>query len=217
MKLAAILLAVPVLLAPPRLTTSAPAQTNPRPSNYAHGPEMRRLLHWPRFPLRVCFMPGELATPTREAATRAGFDEWGSATHQFVRYVVVSDPAQADVLVAFLPESSVPGKGRATGNTGFTFSGLVLKKARIRLATGGAAPADLQATAAHEFGHALGIDGHSDDPADLMFPVLERETPLSADTPMSSLTPHVLSVRDLNTLKICYPALVLPIRPNPSH
>ena len=195
-------------------TMGTSAQANPSATNYAHAPEMRRLLHWPRFPLRVCFTPGGLTTPTREAATRAGFDEWVSATRQFVRYAIVSDPAQADVTVAFLPEAAVPGQGEATGNTGFTFTGLVLKKARIRLATGGAAPADLQTTAAHEFGHALGIDGHSDDPADLMFPVLERSTSLSADTPGPPPAPHGLTRRDFNTLKVCYPALVLPVPPN---
>ncbi len=44
---------------------------------------------------------------------------------------------------------------------------------------------------AHEFGHALGIAGQSDDRLDLMYPFAHY--------------PAVVTNRDVNTLKIAYP------------
>lgn len=64
-------------------------------------------------------------------------------------------------------------------------------------------PLDLQATAAHEFGHALGIDGHSDDPADIMYPTLHHTLLVGGLPPPT----HAITPRDLQTLKACYPLL----------
>jgi predicted Zn-dependent protease len=66
-------------------------------------------------------------------------------------------------------------------------------------------PDELRSVAAHEFGHALGIQGHSDDAADLMFPAAPRY--------YSALNQHLpspvrpVTTRDLNTIKLCYPRL----------
>jgi len=50
-----------------------------------------------------------------------------------------------------------------------------------------------------------GIDGHSDDQGDLMYAVLTR-----APTGELPLHAHTITVRDLNTLKVCHPAFVVP-------
>ena len=185
----------------------APPSAAPGPS-YADGPEIRHLLHWGQFPLHIYFTPGDLTTGERKGAVRAGFDQWTRATNNFVRYQVVTRPEQAEVTVTFLSRDRVPDQGGACGHTTVTFLTLTLKSANILLATTDVPPADLQATAAHEFGHALGIDGHSDDPADLMYAVLTHSD--AGDLPLPS---HTLTVRDLNTLKVCYPAFVVPPTP----
>ena len=177
-------------------------------SNYADAPEIRRLLHWEHFPLHIYFTPGDLATKERTDAAQAGFDRWVHATKNFVHYQVVTKPALAEVTVTFLPHESVPDQGGSCGHTTVTFLTLTLKSANILLATTDVTPANLQATAAHEFGHALGIDGHSDDPADLMYAVLTRSAANDLPPPASAVT-----TRDLNTLKVCYPAFVVPPAP----
>jgi hypothetical protein len=55
----------------------------------------------------------------------------------------------------------------------------------------------LKTTAAHEFGHALGINGHSDNPSDVMF--YGRQVNKPEDVPVSP--------RDLNTLRAAYAGL----------
>jgi len=178
--------------------------------DYVHAPDMRRLLHWTHFPILVYFTPGALTTKERKDSTLAGFDEWVHATRNFAKYQVVTTEAQANVTVTFLPESTVPGKDGATGNTRITFlESAVIKHVRMVLATANISPLDLQATACHEFGHALGIDGHSDDPDDIMYPIL---TCMLGEIDFPAPV-HAITQRDLHTLKACYPALGLSSSP----
>jgi len=166
------------------------APAAPPPPSYADSPEIRRLLHWEHFPLHVYFAPGDLTTKERT---------------DFVRYQVVAKPAQAEIVVTFLPHESVPDQGGSCGHTTMTFLTLILKSVNVSLATTGISPLDLQA-AAHEFGHALGIDGRSDAPEDFMYAVLTRPRD-GSDLPPPAYT---VTVRDLNTLKVCYPAFAAP-------
>ncbi|MBV9849390.1 MAG: hypothetical protein JO250_06860 [Armatimonadetes bacterium] len=173
--------------------------------DYAHAPQMVSLLHWARMPVRVCVVMDSAATPERERSALAGFGEWVQATAGAIRYQLVSDPARADIVVTFDLEPTVPGHPGAVGHTDLRHEGPVLARADMTLATAGVSPDELTQTAAHEFGHALGINGHSDGPDDLMSPDTMRlirpdGTPLPA--------PHrAVTARDLNTLWLCYPSL----------
>lgn len=188
-----------------------PLRAAPAAPDYARAPLMR-LLHWPRFPLRVF-----LATHGSEEAQEArdvqrGFDLWVRATGGGVCYVIVDAPDKADLTVRLVPSAALPGKAGAVGMTTVYSHGATLARAEIHLATGEAmgeaTPEDITATAAHEFGHALGIQGHSDDPDDLMYPSETRFFSAAGErlpTPAPSVT-----ARDLNTLRACYPALLGP-------
>ena len=166
------------------------------------------MLHWEQFPIRVYFQTGSAFTDERKKSALAGFAQWVLATGGVVRYEEVALPAKADLVVKFDPDTWVPHETGTAGSTALYFSGLRLRKAEMELATGRATPYQLQTTAAHEFGHALGIDGHSNDPDDLMYPVAIRTySPASLAFPEP---PRSITARDLNTLKTAYGSLFAP-------
>ena len=77
----------------------------------------------------------------------------------------------------------------------------------MTLATGGqTTSANLTDVAAHEWGHALGINGHSDDPKDLMSSISVRVITVG---PLGRILGSESEVRtptrrDLNTIKTIY-------------
>ncbi len=194
-------LACGLLLLP--LPTTARSRPEAPTPNYVQAISIHGLLHWKRMPVSVYFTPGEASTRQRRDRARAGFDEWVQATGGFIAYRVVDAPSQTDITVTFDEAPFLVAQTHQTGNTGLTFYGKTLKRAEIELAAGGdTTPNQLQELAAHEFGHALGIDGHSDDPDDLMAPV-ELRVFDAYGAPVDA-PPHPVTRRDLNTLRACY-------------
>ena len=185
--------------------TTAPCCAQAPAPNYAHAPTLERLLHWPRLPVRVFVATHDPDEEQEGRDALAGFDEWVHATGGVVRYLIVNAPDKADITVRFTPATSVPGANGAVGLTDIRYVGTTLRHADMRLATGDTRPEELRSVAAHEFGHALGIQGHSDDPADLMFPAAPRY--YSADNEHLPSPVRPVTQRDLNTLKLCYPHL----------
>ncbi len=183
------------LIAPP-----LPAQPAPVPA--------AKPLHWAQFPVRVYVEAKDGEHDQKALVALAGLDEWVDATHEKVCYIPTKDPNAADITVRFEAGMFLSADTHTVGETEVTWSGSTLRKAFIRLAEGAGTLEYLQATAAHEFGHALGIQQHSRDLGDLMFPVetvrySETGDPLPEDAP--SVTAH-----DLRLLAACYPQLLPP-------
>lgn len=149
---------------------------------------LRHRAIWPAFPLTIAFARDANYRPAREMWARRGFDAWFAATQGLTTYVVTADPAQARILARFDPDTN-------NGYTTTSFRNDLLEKATIRIGVKRGQASDIACIAAHEFGHALGIDGHSSDPNDVMYP----------DHRMGHawrITP-----RDRSTLAMLYPAL----------
>lgn len=164
--------------------TPLPAASGPHTAAYTE----IRLHSWPRFPLHVYFVPDDNYTEKREEWACRGFDRWVTATDGFVDYDVCDTREKAQILVRFAPRTS-------NGVTEQQFRGKTMHAASITIGVREGAGKDMEAVAAHEFGHALGIGGHSEEERDLMYPVHYAGRPC-----------HITE-RDLNTLAAAYPAL----------
>jgi hypothetical protein len=145
---------------------------------------------WPDFPLRVFFVKDEGYSTHREEIARKGFDQWVEATGGLIFYTVVSSESSANMTVRFDPTTQ-------DGLTEITYSGLRIDTAEMTLGVGDRdgqpqKDEDLQCIAAHEFAHGLGVNGHSDNEDDLLYPIHF----IGAACPITT--------RDLNTVKTGY-------------
>ena len=170
-------------------------RTDSLPDNYKTS--LKSLLHWGHFPLRVAFVNGiKSGDHDMDTLVRNGFDEWVNATQNAIRYEVVSNSNRADVTVTYDIVPARPLTGERLGQTGFTFNPARRQLVRASMHLNvweGMTRRDLarfENTAAHEFGHALGINGHSPNPGDLMY--------------YSSASSEGVTVRDINTLRLAY-------------
>jgi hypothetical protein len=159
--------------------------------NYVRSPEMERLLRWSRFPVRVYFEKDENYSEILQSIALQGFDQWVEATEMKVRYQVVDSKEDAQIVVKFRSDTR-------NGKTNYRYyTNGELAHADMYIGTVGNNSVDIRSVAAHEFGHALGIGGHSINPEDMMYPTYTSGVPLR------------ITERDLNTLKTAYCDLFL--------
>lgn len=158
---------------------------------------LTNVLHWGHFPLKVAFARRMTSgSQDLDQLAQNGFEQWTKATGGVVRFEFIGNREDADVVVTYDVLPARPGNGERLGQTGFSYnrSRLLLARATMRLNVWeNMTRGDLlrfQNTAAHEFGHALGINGHSPDPDDLMY--------------YSSSSSRGVTVRDVNTLSTAY-------------
>lgn len=140
---------------------------------------------WNKLPVNIYFVHDSEYSSARERAARAGFDLWEQATGGYVTYKIVDSSDHAQITVTFDPTND-------DGHTTTTFTSRRIVHARIVMGIDRGSSADLECTAAHEFAHALGLSGHSNDSRDLMYPshIMGRSWSITR--------------RDLNTLAQIY-------------
>ena len=147
---------------------------------------LRNQIAWDRFPLQVYFERDKNYRQDRQACAVKGMERWTAASHGFVRFDLTESKQDADVVVRF----------DSSSNDGYTtthFTDGEITRADVRVGVKRGSGPDMEAIASHEFGHVLGIDGHSADKGDLMYPVHRMGAP------------YRVSARDLNTLARIYP------------
>jgi hypothetical protein len=150
-------------------------------------PHLERLLYWERFPITVYFERDANYSDYYRTLALQGFDQWVDATGSVVRYIEVDAPDAAHVKVFFKPDTR-------NGLTTYTFypSSGRLVSAKVEIGVQGNNATDIRSVSAHEFGHAIGIGGHSPNPDDMMYPNFVSNVPLQ------------ITQNDLNTAKTAY-------------
>lgn len=204
----------PPSAAPPIAVAPASPAASPSPSatgsfdpNYI-GDLVNGAASWASLPVKVSFVQDANYTQERQAAATAGFDEWVSASNGVISYQLVPDASSTGTTVRFDPTQA-----NSVTSTTILGSTIISATMSVGVQTPGdsqsqIADADLQVGAAHEMGHALGIEGHSKQLGDLMY--FEHIVGV----------PTFVDQRDLNTIKTIYYSLFAPGRstkPRPSN
>lgn len=182
-------------------------------SNYIYNaPSEKGIVRWDtsKFPLKVAAeipedLPGYYKTEILNA-----FKQWSNSV-DFLKFVFVKKPKEADIIVKFAP---LP-KDVCTGETcqyivGYTapvIKNKILKKMTITLydkTPDGEFFSDKELfnTIMHELGHALGIMGHSYYQGDLMFVSTTSNHELDSSRARSSF--QFLTSSDINTISLLY-------------
>lgn len=145
-------------------------------------PNKPRLLWWAKFPVRVLWVRSGLWTPEHEANVKVGFQRWVTKTDQMLPSSPGADFVDAlsdadsdwDLKVEFVTQASLGGVRLGLTTVTYFVDSREIVTATMQIAVTDAqgnpfTDFAFQAVGGHEFGHALGIQGHSPYSDDQMF------------------------------------------------
>ncbi len=154
-------------------------------------------------PIKVYIYPGQAYKgflPIYESILINSFLTWQNDTRGQIRFIPVNDPAQANIECRWTDSASGLKLAAEAGDTQIYADRNNIYHAIITLLTCRPdIPAEkltnnlVHQVCLHEIGHALGIDGHSDNAQDLMYCATDPNVELVE-----------ISQRDLNTLYLIY-------------
>jgi predicted Zn-dependent protease len=138
-----------------------------------------------------CVPPAASAGTVPNVASRVqqAIDLWNQKVGSEVRLQLVSENATADIAIRWATFTDLPSNTVGLTEVTYRADDNTLETAKVRIEA--SLPEDFQVQViAHELGHALGIDGHSPNPTDLMF--------------ASAHLPAAVTTRDQNTILASY-------------
>lgn len=158
-------------------------------------PASTKLRYWDGFPLRIFVRQTQEWNTQRENAAFRGFDTWSIALQDRVTFTVVTRESDADIILSFVQQNILGDRTVGLTTSTYEVNTFRMLNAEIQLAVNspfegqGFDLSDIQSTALHEMGHALGIAGHSPSEDDVMY---------------FANTKSELSASDINTLLTSY-------------
>ncbi len=162
-----------------------------RPNNYADFANTLR--HWDKPTLNVYINAASdegKTEPQTTSLVMQGMALWNNKLGAAIHLQPTTDAASADITLNFVPAGTLAGGAIGRTDVTFRMDDQILTRASVRI-NKRLPSAELIQVAAHELGHALGIQGHSNDKRDLMYPYAHL--------------PAEITDRDLNTMEVSYP------------
>ncbi len=150
------------------------------------------LRHWDKKIVAVYVDPsGDSTKEPQEVmgSVTKGLSLWNAKLGSAIRLATTSNREDADITLSFVAPGTL--SGGAVGRTDVTYhlDDQILTRACVRISSELPGDTLIQVTA-HELGHALGIQGHSPDKHDLMYPYAHL--------------PAEVTARDFGTMAISY-------------
>jgi len=172
------------------------------------------IVHWNHTePINVFINAPSGIPPYYITEVEKSFTEYQRILNNKIKFQYVSNENDADIEIIFTDNVS-GGKckdencKKVLGFTENTISGSMLNKSIVKLRTKDTDNTEFTANqihniAKHEIGHALGINGHSFNEDDVMYP-MSNDTEWAKDYRTRLIKRKDFSNRDINTLKLLY-------------
>ncbi|MGD9581787.1 MAG: matrixin family metalloprotease, partial [Vampirovibrionia bacterium] len=168
--------------------------------NYlSHVINNQQICHWDlsKMPLKIYISNGKGINgynPEFNTKIINALRVWQNALNNKIRFIVVYSPQQADINVGWLDKF----EGHKIGENPFTSIKGVIVRSDVNLSPvmpdgRPKTPDEIYSVALHEFGHVLGIQGHSPHKEDVMYFSLNTENYNGE-----------LTERDINTIRMIY-------------
>lgn len=152
-----------------------------------------------KMPLKIYIDNSKGVSSAHIRETKNALNTWSSATENKFQYIYTNNPSEADITITFKGMAK-KSENQTLGLTSTQTTNGYFSKATVTLYTLGQnykplTPNDLYNVALHEFGHLLGISGHSNNTNDVMY---------ATYTQGKDKSKYQLSLRDKNTAKALY-------------
>lgn len=183
---------------------SPPPEGSPGSGDYFSQLPKDRIYPWPkeRLPVKVYVyeaggVPGY--KPSYGAVLNRAIASWEDALSDCIKFQLLTRPERADIVIRWSADHSQALMKAEGGDCRYKANGLGMDRAEIIIFTLDPSQMDrlndskISWVALHELGHALGVTGHSNDPADVMYFAMPQQENLPQ-----------ISARDKATMRRIY-------------